>query len=603
MRSHLLKLNDSGNIGVRTSIPGYFFTALLALFAFSNQIYAQGAWTPVANLAPATNLGGMLLLSDGTVLCKSSAGGGDGIGNTYNRLTPDANGSYVNGTWTSIAPMNKTRLYYSSQVLKDARVYVCGGEYGTGGSYGETYNPLTNTWTMAPNVGEFVSDANSEIMEDGRVLQAIVQGNPFLRENKFYNPANNTYGAAPSCIGFHNESTWLKLADNSILMVDRGTRNSERYIPSLNTWVADATLPSDLYDACGLEFGTAVLLPDGRSYWVGATGKTAIYTPSGNNTPGSWAAAADLPNSQGQPDAPGALMVDGNILLATSPKPVNCNVFQSPTSYYVYDYVANSYTRINGPNGLTDNVPCYYAGMVCLPNGQILYSLQNSNRYWVFTPSGAQINANRPVIKKIEKITNKKYRIIGTGFNGNSEGAIYGDDWQMNTNYPIVSAVGSTGKVSYARTFDWNSTGVMRGNKPDTAYLTPPAGLQHGTYSVYVSANGIKSDAFVVNVTPSGIDANSSDLQATSIVAVNRMKIYPNPVKDQTSIMFTLDKTSHVSLSLLDLSGKQLRALFNGNLQQGDHSMQFSFSNLNSGIYTVRKTTENGTENIKLVIE
>ena len=138
MRSHLLKLNDSGNIGVRTSIPGYFFTALLALFAFSNQIYAQGAWTPVANLAPATNLGGMLLLSDGTVLCKSSAGGGDGIGNTYNRLTPDANGSYVNGTWTSIAPMNKTRLYYSSQVLKDARVYVCGGEYGTGGSYGET---------------------------------------------------------------------------------------------------------------------------------------------------------------------------------------------------------------------------------------------------------------------------------------------------------------------------------------------------------------------------------------------------------------------------------------------------------------------------------
>lgn len=40
----------------------------------------------------------MLLLTDGTVMVKSSAGSSDGYGNTWYRLTPDSTGSYVNST-------------------------------------------------------------------------------------------------------------------------------------------------------------------------------------------------------------------------------------------------------------------------------------------------------------------------------------------------------------------------------------------------------------------------------------------------------------------------------------------------------------------------
>src|ERR1044071_9465531 len=97
-------------------LPGF----LLTLFAL-NKSLGQGTWTALKNLAPDANGGGMLLLSDGTVLCKSFSGGGDGYGNIYDRLTPNAKGSYIRGTCSSIAPMNSTRLYYSSQVLKDGR--------------------------------------------------------------------------------------------------------------------------------------------------------------------------------------------------------------------------------------------------------------------------------------------------------------------------------------------------------------------------------------------------------------------------------------------------------------------------------------------------
>lgn len=149
------------------------------------QTIAQiGIWSQVTNLAPNASGGLMLLLSDGTVMAKSSAGGAS-YGNIWNKLTPDIHGSYINGTWSAMAPMIDTRLYFSSQVLKDGRVYVAGGEYGTGLQKAEVYNPLTNVWTAAPSQTQNISDANSEILDDGRVLQALVAGT--LRGTVIYN--------------------------------------------------------------------------------------------------------------------------------------------------------------------------------------------------------------------------------------------------------------------------------------------------------------------------------------------------------------------------------------------------------------------------------
>jgi hypothetical protein len=602
MKQQLPKLRSSLKIGTHA--------LLMLLLAFAGkQIYAQtGTWTAVKNLAPAGNFGNFILLSDGSVLCKSSAGGFDGYGNTYNKLTPDSHGSYINGTWSSIAPMKNTRLYYSTQVLKDGRVYVCGGEYGTGGSAGEFYNPLTNTWTLTPAPGAFVSDANSEILDDGTVLQAIVQGNPFLRQNKFWTPATNTYSAAPSCIGFHNESAWLKLPDNSILMVDRGTRNSERYIPSLNAWVADATVPVDLYDPFGLECGGAVLLPNGKGLFLGSLGHNAIYTPSGNNNPGSWVAAPDFPNGQGTPDAAAAMMVNGKVLCITSPAATASNHFPTPTSYYEYDYIANSFTRINAPQGgLTTNVSSYVNSLIDLPNGQVLYGTFNDNQYYIYTPAGSQVNTQKPVISQVGHVSGNIYGITGTGFNGISEGATDGDDWQVNTNYPIVRLTNGT-NVYYARTFNWNHTGVRTGALRDTVFVTPPPGLPRGSYQLVVVANGISSDPIIVPIAAGGsaneIIASATNDDAKSVATlIDQIKMYPNPAKDQTTIHFVLANASHVSIKVYDLRGKEIANLMNADLKQGDYSKSLNTSSLSSGIYTVKIVTNKGAENLKLVVQ
>ncbi len=229
--------------------------------------------------------------------------------------------------------------------------YTLGGEYGTGygNKAGDVYNPITNTWTQTPLPGNTISDANSEILEDGRVLQANVCCG--LKTNIMYNPSNNTFSAAPACLGIHNESTWVKLPDGSFLMVDRLSTNSERYIPALNQWTVDATVPVALYDPYGDETGAGLLLPDGRVFYIGATGKTVYYTPSGSTAPGTWSVGPVMPMNLGQTDAGAVLMKNGKILCAGSPTPTSGNVFKSPTYFFEFDYTTNIFTQVNLPTG------------------------------------------------------------------------------------------------------------------------------------------------------------------------------------------------------------------------------------------------------------
>lgn len=479
-------MNDLTRFGCAT------LAALTALVAPQTTL-AAGTWRTVTAAAPAASGGAMLLLSDGTVMAKSTAG--PQYGNAWNRLTPDRTGNYATGTWSTLAAMGQTRLYFSSQVLRDGRVYVAGGEYGTGLANAEVYNPLTNSWAALPAPGANVSDANSEMLPDGRVLQALVAGT--LRSNVIFNPTTNTYSAGPTCVGIHNESAWVKLADSSILMIDRHATTSERYRPTTNTWVADATVPVALYDDFGFECGGALLLPNGRAFFIGATGNTAIYTPGAGGANGTWAAGAVMPLGSGTPDAPMAMLPNGKILCLASAIPTSANHFPSPTLCFEYDYLTNTFQQIFGPTGLTYNSSSFVWTFLNLPTGQILAALQGSSTYWIYTPDGTPLAAGKPTVTGVTRATDGSYTLTGTLFNGISAGSTYGDDWQMNTNYPIVrlAATNGSGNVYYTRTFNWNLTGVQTGSTVTTTQMTIPGKVPYGTYSLYVTANGIASDA------------------------------------------------------------------------------------------------------------
>lgn len=372
---------------------------------------------------------------------------------------------------------------------------MAGGEYGTGGASGEVYDLLTNVWTQTPASGHTFSDANSEILSDGRVLIALVEGS--LKSTLLYDPVANTWSTGPTCNGIHNKSAWVKLPDNSVLMVDRLSTSSERYIPASNQWITDATVPVSLYDPYGDECGPGMLLPNGKVIMFGATGHTAIYTPSGTTANGAWVAGPDFPNGKGMPDAACAMMPNGKILCATAPIPISGNVFQSPTTFYEYDYLTNSFTSVATPTGGTISHASYYGTMLTLPDGTVLYS-QFTSQIYSYQGGGTPLAAGKPGITTITPNGDGSFHLTGTQFNGISQGSCYGDDNQNATNYPIVRLT-SGSNVYYARTYNWSSTGVATGNIAVTAEFTLPAGLPQNPYSLVVIANGIASDPQAFN--------------------------------------------------------------------------------------------------------
>jgi hypothetical protein len=481
---------------------------LAALALASSNAKAQ-TWTRVTRNPPAAvNL--MLLLPDGTVMA-SRNDGTNTIGNGWYRLTPDSHGSYVNGTWTTLASMHDTRLYYSAQVLTDGRVFVAGGEYGSGRARAEVYNPATNVWTPAPIPTTLLnpsanspvtggpqgfSDSNSEILANGNVMITPVAPS-HAGQTVMYNPTTNTWSAGPNLFrgAFQDEASWVKLPDNTILTIDPFGTNSERYNPASNTWINDSNVPVSLYDPFGSELGAAFLLPSGRAFYLGATGHTALYTPSGTTAPGVWAAGPDIPGGHGTPDAPAAMLVTGHILCAVSPIPNSGNHFPTPTTFYEYDPVANAFSSVTGPAGSSDNIPSYKAAMLDLPDGSVLYSHMATSVY-TYRPAGAPLPAGQPVIGDVTPNADGSYHLTGTGLNGISEGAAYGDDLQMASNYPLVRINHSDGNTYYARTYNWSSTGVMTGSQIVTTEFSLPATLPPGSYSLVVVANGIASEPF-----------------------------------------------------------------------------------------------------------
>jgi hypothetical protein len=198
------------------------------------------------------------------------------------------------------------------------------------------------------------------------------------------------------------------------------------------------------------------------------------------------------------------MMANGKILCAVGPKETQSGGSPAPTYFFEYDYrvgPTGAFTQVNGPTGVTEGAPAFQTIMLDLPDGTVLYAHVEQNNFlyngygdqlYVYAPGGSPLAAGKPAITSITLNPDGSYHLVGTGLNGISEGAAFGDDNQMNSNYPLVRLTDGGGNVYYARTYNWSSTGVQTGTRPVTTEFKVP--VTGGAYSLVVVANGIASD-------------------------------------------------------------------------------------------------------------
>jgi hypothetical protein len=556
---------------------GIVFVVSLIWLSFAR---AQ-SWQPVHN-QPTPALCAALLLTDGTVMIQDNGPNSNGSPNWW-KLTPDQNGSYINGTWSQLAsmPPGYGPLYYASAVLADGRVVVIGGEYNSGGNIVETnlgavYNPKTNIWTplSAPNLWNQIGDAPSSILPNGKFLL----GHIFDTQLAMLDPETLTWtlvsstGKADS-IG---EEGWTLLPDGTILTVDvSAAPGAQKYISSTGQWISAGSTPASL--ATSGEIGPAVLRPNGTVFATGANGHNAVYIPPAIPTdPGTWVAAPDFPDIIGQgqldvADGPAALLPNGNVLVAASP-----GVYQTPTHFFEFDGT-NLNQVVATPNASNDS--SFYGRMLLLPTGQVLFTDTISTAE-IYTSTGSPNPAWSPTITSgpTQISPGATYTISGRQFNGLSQAVAYGDDYQAATNYPLVRITNrATGHVFYARTHDHSTMAVATGTAVVSTHFDVPANVEFGPSDLVVVANGIPSAAWSEMVLKPSAIALASSLnpsvvgQSVTFTATVTSTAGGTP----TGTVTFLDGTTSLGSVALNASGV---ALFStSSLALGSHSITLQY--------------------------
>ncbi len=473
---------------------------LAACAVSSNAFAAGGTWTE-APVNPTTGGGafGLWLLTDGTILSHGNAL------NHWVILTPDKTGSYIKGTWKSVANSVHARSGATQHVLKDGRFFQAGGEFIDGPACttalcntAEVYDPVANTWTDLPNGLFDIGDTGSATLADGRLLYST----RFGTQTEIYDPVANTWtqGAAmPRAMGSGDENAWASLQNGGVLAVDQSAASI--YNPATSTWQATGPLPANFNT--GDTAGIAQMF-DGRvlAYGIPTNGNAPvvyIYTPGPTAaSPGTWAIGPAMVNGDEAEDEYTDVLSDGTVMVGLTAMSLGPGV-----GLQQFDPTTNAVTSIAAPPDR--GTPPFPIDYVNLPTGQVMVTSADDD--WIFTPTSPPQDAWRPTVASVAFNSGTTYTLTGTQLSGLINGADEGDDMTMAQNYPIVWLTDGSGDVFFCKTFNFSSMMPSIGNTPETAQFTTPAGLATGTYNLFVSAVGVQSKtgfAFTTGVGGSG---------------------------------------------------------------------------------------------------
>jgi hypothetical protein len=531
-----------------------------------------GHWTVLTN-PPPFHYGAstQLLLTDGTVMVFDQ--GYSRGSNQVWKLTPDINGSYVNGTWSQLASypdyLGKNFSPYSAAyaVLADGRLLVAGGENNPCNKYSfiesnlvALYDPISDSWstidppswcTEAPNIAglfnipgyegtpfsalphgpPYIGDSISAILPDGTLMLGC-QGNG---ASALLDPTQLTWTQTGfGKLGNNHEEGWALLPNGTVQTVDlyvgipqpplSAQTGTEIYDPATGYWSPGASTIDPIsnpvytggvggsgnYPYPDHEVGSTCLRPDGTLVAIGgsASGYNGIYdtrTKKWSRGPTFPTDASGVQISAG--DAPAALLPNGNILLAAGAWD-EALLYNNPPAYF-YEWTLNDNVLV--PQPTTSDGAVQVAGnylLLALPTGQVL-STDETHDVEIYTPADRSHNpAWEPVITAAPAQVQPggSYRIDGVLFNGMSQGAVYGDDYQNATNWPLVRITNQqTGHVFYCRTHDHSYMGVAATHLPVHTFFDVPTSwagqaMELGPSVLEVVANGIASQPITINV-------------------------------------------------------------------------------------------------------
>ena len=154
-----------------------------------------------------------------------------------------------------------------------------------------------------------------------------------------------------------------------------------------------------------------------------------------------------------------------------------------------------------------------------------------------------------------------------------------------------LSVTPNSGTVTSGQSLDINVQFDTNGLTPDSTYTT--------SIMIY---NSIIDSLVTIPVTLHTLQVGVEDHTPQVPIEFALLQNYPNPFNPQTTISYTLQQPSNVSLSIYNIKGQLVETLVNEVQQSGFHSVVWNAKHISTGIYFYHITAGNFTDTKKCVI-
>jgi hypothetical protein len=286
--------------------------------------------------------------------------------------------------------------------------------------------------------------------------------------------------------------------------------------------------------------------------------------------------------TQFTPPALGQYIFDGNVTSGATDATPTDNEILSADSMVVTNYI---YAR---DNGVVDGG---YFPQVAFEGGNYFDINQNQDLYGIDFEFGASTGAGIEIYGRLYEVVGtadflfleetELYTTV-TGDEGTEKTLVFPSKQTLNAGSLYLITVGS---------FAADLSLALAGDSPDqTTFVFGDVGaggvdwyFSRGTYKVRMNFDPI---------------LNVNDIESSN----TNLSIYPNPANDVSNLNFTLENTADVTISVTDLSGKEVMTKAIENAPAGEHTVSLETSSFSNGIYMVNYTAGNAAVTKKLVI-
>jgi hypothetical protein len=183
-----------------------------------------------------------------------------------------------------------------------------------------------------------------------------------------------------------------------------------------------------------------------------------------------------------------------------------------------------------------------------------------------------------------------------TDFTLNASGAT--KSLYINHTYMSIAIIGNFDVVSQNASVSFSNLGkwyeFFSGDSLVVTTMNMQINLLPGEYRLYTSVRIPKASDLVTNIKE--VEGLPTEFRLE--------QNYPNPFNPETVISYQLPVSSHVSLKIYDLLGREVATLVNEVQQAGAHHSQFSVRNstLSSGVYLYRIQAGQFVQSKKMIL-